>query len=123
MQAQLYSKIKVYINGSLLTEEAEVKLTRNSALLPVNTVNKGWAGFAVGAPSIEIEVTNAVPDAGFEYNSGPDQIGANFVQICLQAAGKSLVSNGGIMGDDLSHAVNSESKMSLRFHGEWADFI
>lgn len=121
-QAQLYTKVFVYINGSLLTENADVRITRNSGLLPVNTTYRGFAGFTQGAPFIEVEVGNAVPLAGFEYNPGQDEQNANFVNITLVAAGQTLSSDGGIMGDDLSYAINTESKLNFRFHGEFADW-
>ena len=121
-QAQLYTKVQVYVNGALLTENADVRLTRNAGLLPVNTTYKGFAGFTQGAPFMEIEVGNAVPLAGFEYNPGSDEQNANFVNLTLVAAGQTLSTDGGIMGDDLSYAVNSESKLNFRFHGEFADW-
>jgi hypothetical protein len=127
-QAQIYSKVLVYINGSLLTENADVKLTRNAGLLPVNTTYKGFAGFTQGAPFIEVEVGNAVPLAGFEYDPGQDEDdvvnngGFSFVTITLVAAGQTLTSDGGITGDDLSYAINTESKLNFRFHGEFADW-
>jgi hypothetical protein len=121
-QAQLYTKVLVYVNGSLLTENADVKITRNSGLLPVNTTYRGFAGFTQGAPFIEIEIGNAVPLAGFEYDPGTDEQNANFVNLTLVAAGQTLSSDGGIMGDDLSYAINTESKLNIRFHGEFADW-
>jgi hypothetical protein len=128
-QAQIYTKVTVYVNGNLLTENADVRLTRNAGLLPVNTTYKGFAGFTQGAPFIEIEVGNAVPLAGFEYNPGPDEDdvanggGFDFVTLTLVAAGYTLTSDGGIMGDDLSYAINTESKLNFRFHGEFADWL
>lgn len=121
-QAQLYTKVLVYINGNLLTENADVRLTRNAGLLPVNTTYKGFAGFTQGAPFIEIEVGNAVPLDHFEYNPGADEGNPNFVNITLVAAGQTLTSDGGILGDDLSYAINTESKLNFRFHGEFADW-
>lgn len=121
-QAQLYTKVTVYVNGALLTENADVRVTRNAGLLPVNTTYKGFAGFTQGAPFLEIEVGNAVPLAGFEYNPGEDEQNANFVNLTIVAAGQTLSSDGGIMGDDLSYAINTESKLNFRFHGEFSDW-
>lgn len=144
-QIQLYSKVQVIIGNSLgtfqgnLSEYADVKITRNSGLLPVDTAAKGFAGFTPGAPFLEIEVGNAVPNADFEYNSGSDQIGGaggvdvgpntqaipafTPIQMTLVAAGRTLTSDGCIMSDDLSYAINSEAKLNFRFRGEWADWI
>lgn len=122
-QQQLYTKIKVYANGNLLFEEAEIKLTRNSGLMPVNTTAKGFAGFSQGAPFIEADISGVVPDKGFEYNAGPDMQNANTVELTFVAASSTLTSKGGIMGDDISHGVNAESKLNIRFHGEFADWI
>lgn len=122
MQTQLYTKVKVFVNGSPLSEEADVRLSRHSGLNPVHTI-AGFKGFSTGSPFLEIDVTNAVPNADFEYDPGADQENPNFVQITLQAAGRTLTSVGGIMGDDLSWSVNAESKLAFKFYGEFAQWL
>lgn len=122
-QIQLYTKVDVYINNSLLTQNASVKLTRDAALLPAHNTSKGFAGFTQGAPFLQCEVDNIVPLAGFEYDPGNDEQSSNIVTLTLVAAGSTLTSDGGITGDDLSYAINAQTSFNFKFYGEYAQWI
>ena len=121
-QVQLYTKVFIYINNSLLTQNANVKLTRNAALLPAHNTYQGFAGFTQGAPHLEIEAGNIVPLAGFEYNPGPDELNSNIVTVTLVAADQTLTTDGGITGDDLSYAIDNHTVFNFHFYGEYADW-
>lgn len=126
-QLQIYSKVSVSVNGQKLAEYADVKLTRTSGVLPVNTVAKGFAGATQGVRFCEIEVGNAVPSAGVEgvvASLGSKQLSTTPVTLTLyldspttSGGGKSFTSDGFILGDDIAFAVNSEAKLNFRFHG------
>jgi hypothetical protein len=119
-QLQTYTKVTVYYNGALLTEEASVKVMRNSGLNPVSSVAKGFCGFSKGAAHLEIDVTTNVPDAGFEQDVGADMDQGNTVEITILAAGKTLTSVGFVQSDDLDHATDSASKLNFKFYGEFS---
>lgn len=120
---KLYSKVFVYINGSLLTENADVKLTRHAGIAPVSTLFLGYAGPMQGSQFIEIEIGNAVPNAGFEFDPGLMESSGGPVNITLAAANATLSSDGNILEDNLSYAINNETKLEIRFHGEFANWI
>lgn len=87
------------------------------------TIHKGLAGATQGAPLCQIDVGNAVPAVGFEYNPGTDGKTGNFVVLTLALDdGSTYTSEGYLTGDDLSFAVNSESKLNFRFEGELSDW-
>lgn len=121
---QLYSKVYVYINGSLLVQNADVKITRHSGMTPLSTLFRSFAGSAQGNQFIEIAIGNAVPEAGFEYDPGivEETYGA-FVNISLVAGGSTLTTDGNIIEDNLSYAIDSSSKLDITFHGEYANWI
>ena len=127
MALQLYTQAEVFINGSKLAEEAQVSVERNTNAQVVNTVAKGFAGLATGAPVMNIKITNAVPAASFELNPGafmgmPSGGGLQVIEITLFGAGQTLTAKGFVMSDNLSHAVNTESKLEMSIIAEPADW-
>lgn len=117
---QLYSLAYCLLNGRLLTEHADITLSRNSNANPVRTVAKGFAGMSPGAPDCEIDVTNAVPAADFEFDPGDDIEQLADVEMgVVGPGGKVAVSKGYIVSDTFTHGVGKESSLSFKFHGVW----
>lgn len=119
---QLYTKASVYVDGSLLSEEADVTLKRMTGAQVVKTVAKGFSGLSPGAPMLQISVTNAVPSTDFEYNPGQDMSDLNVKEVTIFAAGRTLTSKGFVTDDNFSHAVETQSKLSFDFTGQFADW-
>lgn len=119
---QNYSLAYVTVNGSLLTEHASMDITRSTGSQAVMTVAKGYAGESPGASTVEIDITNAVPSADFEFNPGPFMKALQPVEIGIIVASKTLVAKGFIISDAIKHSVNSESTLSFKFRGQFADF-
>lgn len=119
---QLYTLAYCTVDGKLLTEEASVNVNRATNSQAVTTVAKGYAGESPGAPTVEIQVTNAVPAADFELNAGPFMKSLQAVEIGIITAGKQLVAKGFIVSDSFKHSVNSESSYDFSFRGSFADF-
>ena len=119
---QLYTRALVTVDGSLLTEEANVTVTRNSGSQAVMTVSKGYAGESPGSGTVEIDVSSAVPAADFEFDPGEKMFGNESVEISVVAAGKTLTAVGFIISDNFKHAVNSESMLEFKFMGGISKF-
>jgi hypothetical protein len=119
---QLYTLAYCTVDGKLLTEEASLNVTRATNSQAVTTVAKGYAGESPGAPTIEIQVTNAVPAADFELNAGPFMKALQAVEMGVICAGKQLVAKGFIIQDSFKHSVNSESNYDFTFRGGFEDF-
>lgn len=119
---QLYSLAYATADGKLLTEEASITVTRATNSQAVNTVAKGYAGESPGAPTIEIQVTNAVPAADFELNAGPFMKALQTVEMGVIVAGKQLKAVGFIIQDSFKHSVNSESQYDFTFRGSFQDY-
>jgi hypothetical protein len=121
---QHYTLAHIYLNSQLLTEEAEVRLTRNSNAQRVNTVYKGFAGVSSGPAITELECTNAVPAAGFEYpDLGKNILGNDIIEATLLAAGTTYTFKGFLMTDNFSHSTGAESKLSFTAIGQFSDWL
>jgi hypothetical protein len=120
--SQLYTLAYVTVDGSILTEEASVTVNRATNSQAVNTVAKGYAGESPGAPSVEIQVSSAVPSADFEMNPGKYMKALKEVEIGVLAAGKQLTARGFIISDSFKHSVGAESSLEFSFRGAFVDF-
>jgi len=120
---QLYALADVFVNGSLLAEEASVTIDRATNSQQVLTVNKGYSGESPGALMTEISVDSAVPAVGFELNPGLYMGALQAVEFTIFAGSKKLTFNGFIISDNFSHAVNTESKLSFKARGSFSDWV
>src|SRR5690349_15134031 len=119
---ELYSKAQVYIDGQLLAEEASVSVKRTTAAQVVKTVAKGFAGVSQGAAMIEVSVENAVPSTDFELNPQKYMTNLDVAELTIYAADSTLTSKGFILSDNFSHAVDTQSKLSFEFTGQYAEW-
>jgi hypothetical protein len=130
MALQLYAIGEIYIGSKLLAQEGSLSVSRKTNSQAIMTVANGYSGESPGAPMCEVEVTSAVPAAGFELDPG-DYMGAEpeastvvaalrVVSFTIHAAGKLLQFKGFIIEDSFSHAVNSEAKLNFKARGEFA---
>ncbi len=117
---QLYTLAYATIDGKLLTEEASIGVQRTTGSQAVATVAKGYAGESPGAGMVEIDVTNAVPAADFEYDAGAVMESLQAVEIGVHYGGRLMVAKGFIISDSFKHSVNSESIYEFRFRGAFA---
>lgn len=119
---QLYTQAVVLVDGTILAEEATVTVRRMTRSQEIFTVNKGYAGESSGAPTLEIDVTSAVPAADFEVDPGKFMKLMKPLEITIVAAGKQLTSKGFILEDSFKHSVNSESTLDFKFRGSFASW-
>lgn len=114
-QAQLYSLMFAVMGGNLLAEHQQLDFTRTSNAQHVATVLKGFAGLSPGAPMLEIDVDNAAPSAGLEFDAGPYI--ASLTPIAVQAigpGGKALKGDAFITEDHGTHGVNQQMRYRFR---------
>lgn len=119
---QLYTATYVTFDGKLLAEEASITIDKKSGLNPVYTVAKGFAGMAVGASSIEMTIETATPAADFEVNPDPYLRTGKLVEIGAVMSGRQTVGKFFITDATYSHAVNQESKLTMKFMGSFKDW-
>jgi hypothetical protein len=114
---QLYTATYVTFDGKLLAEEVSVSIDKKSGLNPVYTVAKGFAGMAVGASSAEWTIESAAPAADFEINPDPYMITGKLVEVGAVMSGRQMTCKMFLTDATYSHAVNQESKISMKLMG------
>jgi hypothetical protein len=113
---QLYSLLFVGINGTLLAEEQSVDVKRTAAAQIVLTVAKGLAGVSPGAAHCMVDVKNAFPVGGLEFDAGPNIAGLIPVNVQIRRGdGKTIKGKCWILDDSMRHGVNQEA--SYEFSG------
>lgn len=120
MALERYTGSAVYINGSLLTENATVTVDRRTGAQNVLTIQKGFAGQSPGAKMMELTISNAVPAAGFEYDPGDDMDQLRPVSVAVFAASATLTTIGFVDSDTFKHAVNQEAMNDIKLTCEFA---
>jgi hypothetical protein len=133
MATNLYAIGEIFVasgNGfaKMLAQEGQMSFSRKTNSQAVLTTILGYAGESPGAPMCEVEITNAVPSAGFELDPGDfmgstgdsSTTGLSVVTFTLFVANKVLAFKGFIIEDSFSHAVNSEAKLQFKARGEFA---
>lgn len=112
---QLYSLLFVVANGTLLAEEQEVDVSRTANAQNVDTVAKGFAGLSPGAPMVEIDVTNAMPQGGFEMDMGPYIAALTTLPVqVIGPGGTTLKGDAFVISDAIRHGVNQQARYSFR---------
>jgi len=112
---QLYSLIFAVTGGTLLVEEQEVDMSRTTNSQQIDTVAKGYAGESPGAPMTELDIQNAIPQGGFEFDAGPYMASLTPVPVqVLGPGGQSARGNAFIISDALRHGVNAAARYSFR---------
>lgn len=122
-QLQGYSLLYCTVKGSLLTEAGSIGVDRDTKASVVDTLAKGFAGVTPGAGTTAIQITNAVPAAGFELDGGdmmrayvPAEIGV------LGPGGKQLIVDCYLLSDSLKASVNNSTSLDFSLIGPFADW-
>ena len=113
--AQLYTIMLGVLNGTLLAEEQEIDFKRTANAVQVDTVLKGFAGLSPGAPMLEVDITNAMPQGGFEFDAGPYI--ASLTPVAIQVigpGGKVMKGDAFIVEDQGKHGVGQQARYSMR---------
>lgn len=112
---QQYGLYFVTVNGPLLVQEQDVTVDRDTHATQVATVPLGFAGVSPGAAMCEISVTNAVPQAGFEFDAGPNLASLAPADVFVIGPGsKTLKGQVIIHKDNTSHGVNKAAVYSFQ---------
>jgi hypothetical protein len=111
----LYSILVAVVNGTLLAQEQEVDFTRTSNSIAIDTVILGYAGESPGSPMLEVDIQNALPQGGFEFDAGPYI--ASLTPVAIQVigpGGKVMKGDAFIISDQGRHGVNQAARYSFR---------
>jgi hypothetical protein len=121
---QIYTLAFVTVNGPLLVQQQHVSVRRKTNSQDVATVALGYAGESPGAPMVTIDVTNAVPTVGFEFNAGGQMLSLTpgQVYIVLGSGKIQLKTTVQIIEDSFEHGVNKQATYSFSARGAFQDW-
>jgi len=113
--SQLYSILVGVVGGVLLAEEQEIDFARTANAQQVDTVIKGFAGMSPGSPMLEVDVNNAAPQGGFEFDAGPYILSLTLVAVqVIGPGGKVMKGDAFIIQDNGKHGVNQQMRYNFR---------
>jgi hypothetical protein len=123
LQLALFTKLRVFVNGSLVFRESSVKANFHSGLIPTFDVNSGFAGVTQGSGFITATIEQIVPAAGPVLLTEGFQNNAQVVSLTLMTnTGSSFTTDGFCMNSDITHGTNGETKYSFEFQGETGEW-
>ncbi len=113
--AQLYTILLGVVGGTLLAEEQEIDWNRTANAQQVDTVIKGFAGMSPGSPMLEVDIVEAMPQGGFEFDAGPYIQSLQTVPVqVIGPGGKTMKGDAFIIQDQGRHGVNQQARYSFR---------
>jgi hypothetical protein len=113
--SQLYTILLSVVGGTLLAEEQEVDWSRTANAVQVDTVAKGFAGMSPGSPMLEVDIRNAMPQGGFEFDAGPYILSLQTVPVqVIGPGGKAMKGDAFIIQDQGRHGVNQQASYNFR---------
>lgn len=124
MTAQIqYTLAFVTLSGTLLAQEQDVTVRRATNSQAVSTVPLGYAGESPGAAMVDIDVQNAVPATGFEFNAGQNMISLTPSKVFIIGPNnQQLKCTVQIIQDTFRHGVNNPAVYSFSCRGAFKDW-
>jgi hypothetical protein len=111
---QQYTLMFVTLDGPLLAQEQHVTVNRNTHAQQVATVPLRFSGVSPGAAMVELEVKNAIPATGFEFDAGQNMLTLAPAKIyILGPGGKTLKGQCIIHQDSSTHGVNAPAEYNF----------
>jgi hypothetical protein len=84
----------------------------------VKTLLQGMAGFSDGAEYIELDVKNAIPASGLEYDAEAAALNHQTQTLTFVVAGLAITGRGRITGVSTETSVDAPNSMSFKFTGK-----
>ena len=106
------------VNGSPLLQAEKYHVGRDMKNILVETIALGVCGVSRGSAMIAIDVTEAVPAAGFDFDPGLFMDALIPVTACVQGpGGQTLMCPAYVMKDDLEQSANAKASHSFQMVG------
>ena len=112
---QIYERGALFADGQLLIECQTITVNLDPKLNEINTMQKGFAGVSPGSEMTTIDVAEAMPRAGVDYDAISRMQGVDVVEMVLFAAAKKYKTKGFIskVGINLGADRAAEFSFSL----------
>lgn len=108
----------ISMNGRPLIEIVTIRVRRMGNAKAVKTLPKGLAGRTKGAPEVTIDMSNAIPAAGYETNMRDLVITQDIVTIDVRKAATQDTYVGWFESGEDNSEVDTVSLEQFQFHGK-----
>lgn len=113
MALQDYTKADIFLNGVLIAEATGITVNHRPGKNPVNTMNKGFAGFSPGSASMEVQIESAVPRVGTDMDFVALAYGNTTVDIVFFGRSKKMKSKGQVTDASERYGTDQPASFSL----------
>lgn len=110
---QLYERGALFADGALLVECQTITVNHDPKLNVINTMQKGFAGVSPGSEESTIDVAEALPRAGVDYDAISAMQGVEIVEMVLFAGAKKLKYKGFITKVGMSLGADRAAEFSF----------
>lgn len=117
MAFQIYERGAFFFDGQLLVELVSYSVDVQTGMNEVNTLSKGFAGMSPGSEKTMVEVTEALPRAGFDFAALSKAQGLDVVEFVCFLGGEKLKCKGFITGLKISGGADKAAEISFNFTG------
>lgn len=113
----IYERGTIFFDNQVLVECQSLSVDVDPALNEIKTMNKGFAGVSPGAEMTKIDVGEALPRVGVDYDALAAIQGVEIVEFLLFAAGKKWKTKGFISNLKINTGVDKAAEYSFSFIG------
>lgn len=113
---QVYGQFCLSIDGILATQTTSIKISMEGKDVPVETILLQFAGVTPGPKTIHLDVDEAVPQTGFEFDPFSSFLNTtlhNFTILSL-GSGKSMSIDGFIQSPEADAGVGKSSTLKFK---------
>lgn len=114
---QIYERGAVFFGNQLLVECQSVSVNIDPKLNEINTMQKGFAGVSPGSEMVSIDVTEALPRAGIDYDAISALQGVEVVDFVLFAGAKKFKTKGFINNVKMNFGADRAAEFSFTYIG------
>ena len=114
---QTYERGALFLGGALLVESQSISVDVDPKLNEINTMQKGFAGVSPGSEMTKVDISEALPRAGVDYDALSAIQGVEIVELVLFAASKKWKVKGYINSLKMSLGVDKAAEYSFTFIG------
>ena len=114
---QIYDRGAVFFGNQLLVEVQSVSVDVDPALNEINTMQKGFAGMSPGSEKVRIDISEALPRAGVDYDALANIQGIDVVDFVLFVGAKKFKTKGFITNLKMNLGVDRAAEYSFSFIG------
>lgn len=114
---QLYDRGTVFFDGQMLVESTSVSVDVDPALNEIHTMQRGFSGVSPGSEKVRIDVNEALPRAGVDYDALSQLQGVEVVDFVLFVGAKKFKTKGFISNLKMNLGVDRAAEYSFSFIG------